>query len=392
MSLCKFLFTSIIIFLLLIIINKKLNTFNYDQLDNTFNYDQLDNTYTYNYDQLGDTYFYGTKYIDQDYLKALDYYKKVFIYDPYNKNITNIRKNINTIQNNTLHNNNHIIINNNDEYLYNDINDHIIDYNNNIEYNQEIYNLAFDDGIDINYQIYELNNNENNNFNENNNLLINNDQNFRIENDLQNVHDSVINKTINSSIKKLKETTIQNNELSDINKFIFKQLKNSNFNKEDKNKITKTVNYIQQNQTLPIDDYKLKDNLILIGNRIINHNDKNKQQNMIHNLLYELKECIRDDGNLYCTKGISNRIVDSLNGIDEMVVITPKWAIHEEMMNKSGVIRNELEKVKSVDDEDFSNKLKEKIKTELKKEYVEDNNILSEHDFNKELDEWIEYV
>ena len=363
MSLCIFLIILICIFIILIIYNK------YIDIDN--NYKKINN-----YNEIGDFYLNNN-----DYKNALNNYKKVFIYDPNNENIPIIRRKIDNIQNKLeIDNNNNIFINYNDEYLFNnDINDYIIDYNNILP-------------------IINIDEIENNNFNEldnNNNIIINDNNNLnnnRINNDLQNVHDSVINKTINSSIDKLEKTTKKNNSLFNINSFLLDELKKSEYNDEDKNKIQQTIEYINKNKNLPVGEKTLQDNLLLIGNRIINNNNNDKKKNMIHNLLYELKECVRADGNMYCTTGIANRIVDSLNGIDDMVIITPKWAIHEEMMGKSSIIRNELEKIKSVDDNDFNEVLKEKIKTELKKEYVDNNKILSEDDFNKEINEWINYI
>ena len=354
----------IIIFIILIILfifkNYDKNTTNI----NIFKH----NSKKYNYDKLGDTYFYGTYEIEPDYVKATENYNRVFMYDPDNENIPQIRQNLNNIINhNNEDNTNRIVLNDLEFGFHNDINDYILDIN-------------FDDNLPV-LPPFDFND-----------AFENPPNDRRYYNDFENVHDSVVNKTINTSIKNLEETTTQNNNLDEINKYLLENLKNSNLSIDDKEKVKKTINYIKQNSNSKIVDRKLEDNLILIGNRIKNNELIEQGKDMRENLYQELKDCVRTDGNMYCYTGISNRIINSLHGIDDAVKITPKWALREELMRKCSKIREDLEKNKSQDDEDFTEKLKENIRTELKKEYVEDNKILKEDDLNKEIKDWIEYV
>lgn len=331
-----------------------------------------------NYHKLGDSYFNGSYEIKPNYIKAMENYHRVFMYDPDNENIPQIRKNLNTIITNTTDNDelnniqtiNQIFIEDLEFGLQNDINDYIININfDNIPIDEPPHN-----GFDFN------NNFENNN------------ENIQYYNDFQNVHDSLVNKTVNSSIKKLEDTTNQKNTLDEINKYLLTNLNKTTLPVEEKDKIKKTINYIKNNSNAKINDRKLQDNLILVGNRIKNTTDNNIQNDMLNNLYQELRDCVRSDDNMYCLTGISNRIINSLNGIDDDVYITPKWSLREEMMRKCGQIREELEKNKSQEDDDFNKILQENIKSKLKQEYVINNKILKEDDFNKEINEWIEYI
>lgn len=319
-----------------------------------------------NYYKTGNDYFYGNEIIEPDYDKALENYYKVLIYEPDNEDIKNIRQNINTIiTDNNILDENQIIINNRDFGILNDINDYIID-------------------IDI--DAIELLDPENP-------PLILNTENANQEyyNDLQNVHDSIVNKTINTSIKKLEDNTEMKYDLNNINAYLLQNLKNYDFTNTDKEKILKTIDYISQNSTLSIGNRQLSDNLLLVGNRIMSKTNK-EQKDLINNLYQELRDCNKNNNEMFCTTGIANRIINSINGIDPLVIITPKWAIREEQMGKCAKIREDLEKNKSMDDIDFDEVLKEKIKTELFDEYVAKNKILSEDDFYKEINNWIDFI
>jgi len=361
----------------------------------------------HNYDILADHYYYGDNNNKPDYKKALENYNKVLIYDSNNENIPHIRQNINNIiSNNNSNDENHIIINNADFAFNYDINDYILDIadiggeNILLNDNTEIFNID-------NAEIFNIDNTFNNT--PNNQIFYN---------DFENVHDSVVNKTIDSSVNKLEKNTEKTLDIDGCIKYLYDNLKNNSNNLknnsnnlknnsnnlknnsnnlnvkiEDKENITKTINYIKQHSNSKVRDRNLDENLILIVNKINNTEDIEKKDIMIMNLFYELKDCVRADGNMYCLTGISNRIINSLHGIDDSVVITPKWALREEMMRKCSNIRDELEKeYEDSDDDKFTEILKDNIRLKLEKEYVVDNNILSKEDLDKEINGWIDYV
>lgn len=325
----------------------------------------------YIYEKNGDKYF---KINDME--SAKDNYYKVLIHEPDNKRIPVIREKINNIDNN-------IIINDVDDIKTKDINDYII--NENII--DDIENYVIED-INNDFNENFVIDNINNDFNEN--LMIDNTN--RNIGDNQNVHDSVVNNTIDSSIKKLKTTNKSNKKFNYIYNLLLTELGNNNdLTTDDKEKIKKTLNYINKNKTIKIRDKYFSDYLTTVVNNIID-NKGEKHDNMKLNLFYELRDCIKSDNSLYCNVGIANRIVNSLNDNNDVVVIKPKWALNEEMMSKCGVISKKFEKEYSVDKDDFNLKLKEKIKKELYNDYVLKNKILTAEQLNNEIKDWIDYI
>lgn len=202
---------------------------------------------------------------------------------------------------------------------------------------------------------------------------------INILNDPQNVHDTHINKTIQSSINKLKKNTPINLNFDQSKQLILQNNNNKN--------IIKVLDRIE-NSTIKsyYNNMKLKDLFILVVNHINNY-DTEKKNNAIHNLTNELNDCI-ENNNIVCFIGIMNRIINSLNIIDENVIIKSREVLHQEMMNKCVKIRKELEKNnKNIDDNIF----KIEIKKELKKDYV-DNKILTQDELDDMINTWIDFI
>lgn len=346
-------------------------------------------------EKIGNIYFYGTKNTHKDYDKALLYYKRVFLYDPDNRNIKRIREKINHIMkfklinvikekqdDNKLDNN----INYHEQILNDDVKGYIDNLNNNsLDDIKKNINL---DEIVQNIDNYDINNIQDL---EENDLYKRNDD-THIQNDKQNVHDTGINNTIKTSIQKLKEHTFIKYNYNDIFNKLLTDLENSDMNEMDKFRIRNVLREITQKQDFKVGNIELKECLTIVGNRIYSQTDKDTINTILYNLFSELKDCIKDTGEVLCLMGIFNRIIHCLNIVDELVVIKPTWALREELMRKCCNIRKELEKKISCNDINFTDKLKNNIITTLKKEYVHDNNILSLQDFNKEIESWIEYV
>ena len=90
-----------------------------------------------------------------------------------------------------------------------------------------------------------------------------------------------------------------------------------------------------------------------------------------------------------CLTGRVTRMLDIFNGIEDVKIDIPinKDAIRNEMMNKCAKIRSNL----STDIIDDSKLYKKKIKDQLYIDYV-DSKILTETEFNNELNEWIDHI
>ena len=346
-------------------------------------------------EKIGNVYFYGTKNTHKDYDKALLYYKRVFMYDPDNRNIKRIREKINHIMKYKLiemikEKQNSKELETNANFHEQILNDNIQDYMANLNDNtmDNIKDNVNLDDIIRNIDNYDADNLQNI---EDNDLFKRND-NTHIQNDKQNVHDTGINNTISTSLTKLKENTFIKFNYNDIYGKLLNDLENSEHNEVDKFKIRSVLREITQKQDFKVGNVELKECLTIVGNRIYSQTDKNTIKIIISNLFNELKDCIKDTGEILCLQGIFNRIIHCLNIVDELVIIKPTWALREELMFRCCAIRKNLEKKVSPDSPDFIHKLKDNIITTLKQEYVHDNKILTLTDFNKEIESWIEYI
>lgn len=205
--------------------------------------------------------------------------------------------------------------------------------------------------------------------------------------DPQNVHDTTINKTVKHSIENIKkDTTITYNFNEIIDMFNIEVTKlNLSDNKLDN--IKKVIKHVRQDTTLSIYNHMKTSELIeLVGNRIFNSEDKNYKDTCVNNLALELNDCI-ENNHVVCHTGIFNRVLNSLNYIDTFVNVKSTNVLNDEMMNKCSLIRNTLDE--NIDD--FDNKLKEKIREELKKDYV-DTNIITQEELNNIINVWIDYI
>jgi len=339
-------------------------------------------------ERMANIYFYGTKNTRKDYDKALLYYKRVFLYDPDNKNIKSIREKINHITKYKLF---QLIQNQKDSGINNNYHENIL--NDNI--NNYINKLSNEDlNSDINIDIDFINNNIINedikNIEDSNAYKKNDDT--HIQDDKESAHDSGINNTIKISFDKLKNNVILNYSFGEIYKKILNDLYDSDFNEIDQFKIRSVLKEITKKQDFIVNNISLKECLTVVGNRIYIQDNKETIKIILLNLFNELNDCVKDTGELICLIGISNRIINCLNIVDELVTIKPTWAIREELMRRCCSIRKNLEKRISSTNIDFNEKLKNEIITVLKKEYVHSNNIMSLDDFNKEINSWIEYI
>lgn len=221
-------------------------------------------------------------------------------------------------------------------------------------------------------------------------------------NDAHNTHNSQVLSTIKNSLDKLKRSTkiIKDtpNSLREIRSYI-----NSLPQSDKKQDALNSLDSIEKS-TSPLTFCKMKevDALNLVWNRIYNDKHKSNRSDLKNTLFNELAE-MQEHGKTVCSTGKFTRIVDTLNVVDDEVSIKPTYAINQEMMNKSANIRKELlskyseEERKQLDmgtsniQEQFESELKNKIRSDLKKDYV-DSNILTENKFNNEINKWIDHI
>jgi hypothetical protein len=221
-------------------------------------------------------------------------------------------------------------------------------------------------------------------------------------NDSHNVHNSQVLSTIKHSLNKLKEGTKIEKPTEKTIREIRSYIKS--FPQSDKrDDALKSLDSIETS-TSPLTFCKMKevDALNLVWNRIHDQKHNKNRNNIKETLFNQLSEMI-EHGKPVCSTGKFTRLIDTLNVVDEDVQIKPTYAINQEMMNKSANIRSKLleeygegERKKlelgtSGFQDEYEEKLKKKIRDDLKRDYV-DTGILGEEKFNNELGKWIDHI
>ena len=205
--------------------------------------------------------------------------------------------------------------------------------------------------------------------------------------DIQNVHDTTINKTVKHSIENIKKDTQIKHNFNEIIDMFNIEITKMNLSKNKLDNIKRVINNIRQDTTNSIYNKMKSSELIeLVGNRIFNSEDEIYKDTCINNLALELNDCIEND-HVVCHTGIFNRVLNSLNYIDKNVNVKSTNVLNDEMMNKCSLIRSQLND--NIDD--FDNRLKQKIRSELKKDYV-DTNIITQEELNNIINVWIDYI
>jgi hypothetical protein len=177
-----------------------------------------------------------------------------------------------------------------------------------------------------------------------------------VQNDKHNVHDSSINASLKQSYQALKTSVYpiaETKSLSEVMKEI-RDLCESNSKPETSENALKALDTIEKSVTpvSSLNDEKEANVLCTVYHRF-------KQQNHDTTLLVEkLAECI-EKGTTVCTTGRVARVIDSLNVIDPLVSLKPRWAVRQEINQIASKLREEI-----ADDDAFKQRLREKCDTD----------------------------
>lgn len=144
--------------------------------------------------------------------------------------------------------------------------------------------------------------------------------------------------------------------------------------------------------------------LQLVWNRILML-PREQQEAAKHNLALELEGAVDYSGKAICGVGRTNRIVDSLNVVDPLVTVKPKWVLNQEMMDKAAQIRRSMIERLPVEDQEaidavrptpeqeqvyetFYNQFKAELLDRFRKDYV-DNGLIDDQVLVNELEKWV---
>ena len=231
-----------------------------------------------------------------------------------------------------------------------------------------------------------------------------------VRNDLHNAHDSGVTKTVRASVDRLRENIQNKLNISNIDasKQVRELINNSAVSADRKQNAIMALDTIERNnQYMTVADTTENDVLGLVWNRI--HQPDNAEHKAVlgENLIDALSESV-EHGKPTCASGRFNRIVNSLNGVDPLVDIKPKWAISKELIDKANVLYQE--KIGQLNDEDRKaaeifeptaeqqvvadkviGSIKSAIKDDFKSTYV-DKGIMSQEALDVEVDKFIDHI
>ena len=227
--------------------------------------------------------------------------------------------------------------------------------------------------------------------------------------DAHNSHDSGVTRTVKASVDRLRNI-VKYPEISPevATKQIRDMITDSTASEDRKrNAITALDTIERNNQYMTVADTTEVDLLGLVWNRVHQPENADNRQALRDNLLDELSECI-EHNKPTCATGRFNRIIGTLNGVDDIVDIKPTWAISREMIDKAGVIyKNKVESLndreqkalESIDPSDEQRQIaeekmggiKDDIRADFKSNYV-DTGIMTDEKLDVEMSKWIDHI
>lgn len=231
-----------------------------------------------------------------------------------------------------------------------------------------------------------------------------------VENDPHNARDHMVANTAKQSLEKLRSGTHIQYDMPTTLKMLHSYIvKECDLGEQLKSDAIKVVQHFAANiAKLGYQQAKELEALHIVFNRIQSqYRERKERDKIMDNLVRELSECI-EYGELVCSEGRLNRIIDTLNHIDPLVQIKPKWALTQEMMNKCIKIRKELIKRENSEISDalenpnptarqkmliktFQQKLKREIERDFMRTYV-DTGIMSKDMLTNELEQWLDSI
>jgi len=234
----------------------------------------------------------------------------------------------------------------------------------------------------------------------------------QVPNDLHNARDHIVMNTVRQSIEKLRASThIQDDEhttIKRLHQYIVKDCDLPESKRQEALFVLKQITAGQQDGQSGASRQEELEALKLVFNRINSRfRDKKERIKLLDNLVSELSECI-EYGQLICSQGIIDRIVDSINFIDEAVKIKPKWALSREMLSRAAVLRKNMLKETRSEVKDalqsvkptarqrmLSREFKDKLKREIERDFMStyvDTGIMSKDLLKTEMGKWIDEI
>lgn len=169
--------------------------------------------------------------------------------------------------------------------------------------------------------------------------------------DAHNTHDTGVTRTVKASIDKLRGSIVGSvQDPAVVVRDVRALIEAADVSDDKRDKAIQALDAIERNNaTLTSTDMSEVELLSLVWTRIGHPDNAENVGALRDNLVDELSEAI-EHGRPVCATGRFTRILDSLNGVDALVNVKPKWALSQEMINKAGAMFKD--KVASLADDD----------------------------------------
>lgn len=200
-----------------------------------------------------------------------------------------------------------------------------------------------------------------------------------VPNDRHSVHDSGVTRTLANSYKAIKASLHNPNSVDSVSSTTTSLMEVRDLCKSSP-RATLVLDRIEQSTT-PITilgDETEVDVLCTVWSRI---KDANHGEDVRAMLVKSMEDCVDENNSVVCTVGRVSRLVDTLNVVDPLVSIKPRWAVRQEI---NALAANLFKEVGEEDVELFKTRLRD----ECKKAYV-DTNVLPEDMLKAELS-WLD--
>lgn len=228
-----------------------------------------------------------------------------------------------------------------------------------------------------------------------------------VRDDRQNVHDTTVTKTVQTSVEKLRDSS----DLSASSSFLPKirvMIRDSDISEAKRDTANLALDTIVKNDQLHSATGMTETELLnLVWDRVHHQDNMQNQEALRENLVDELSACV-ENGATVCSTGRFTHILNTLNGVDDIVDIKPDWALSRELVDKAGVVykdrlaslssidRNAINEINPNPDQEirsaqFMEEVRKDIRDEFKRAYVIPG-IMSQEKLDVELDKWIDHI
>jgi len=169
-------------------------------------------------------------------------------------------------------------------------------------------------------------------------------QEFDMDVDSQNVHDSHVTKSLRASVQRLRRLESMNLSESTVSKCLG-EIRESFRTNESREVLCRVLDSIEERNTriICIDMTEIEV-LCMVWRRIHHPDNDGMRKTLIENFHVQLLDCEISRDNLYCSQGTVTRIIQSLEKCDHdnVVSLKPRWYFKQRTQDLMGWMRDKI--------------------------------------------------